>query len=60
MEKYLEFCDYLLKNGADINSRDSYGDNVYTGYTPLHIAVKQRDFELVEYFVNSGKRQCKK
>lgn len=51
--KYQEFLDYLLQNGADINAqRTQPGD--YHDFTALHIAVRQRDFDMVKYLVDNG------
>ncbi|MCC2646037.1 MAG: hypothetical protein K0R02_102 [Rickettsiaceae bacterium] len=41
-----ETIDMLLKNGADINKYDKFGQ------TPLHLAVKGKFHQLVEYLLN--------
>jgi hypothetical protein len=48
-----ELLDYLLKSGrADIEARLPKGD--YKGWTALHVAVRNREFDVVEYLVGKG------
>ena len=42
----LELIQLLIKKGADINSRDSIGN------TPFMIAIKERETDLIGYFID--------
>ena len=41
---YLKICKYLLENVEDINPTTN------TGFTPLDIAVRGRQYEIIEIF----------
>jgi hypothetical protein len=53
LARYPEFLDYLLNNGADINAHEGSGES-HPGFTALHIAVWQRDINLIEYLLSKG------
>lgn len=44
----LQFINYLLNNGADINAKNCYNK------TALIYAIQYENIELIEYLINSG------
>lgn len=45
---HLEVVKYLIENGADINAKDSNGDNL------LMIALEYRELDIVKYLLEKG------
>jgi len=50
---HIDIIKYLLKNGANLDQQTKHAES-YSGYAPIHFAIKNCDMELFNFLVNEG------
>ena len=52
----IKMSQILIKNGADIKKRDSYGANVlfYVGYYDYELRSSKNNIKLLKYYIEEG------
>ncbi|KAJ8673305.1 hypothetical protein QAD02_004567 [Eretmocerus hayati] len=54
LPKHLKCVQFFIDNGVDINSSVSSKDEIFPGYTAMHFAVKNLEFDTIKLLIDSG------